>query len=75
VLIEIKPGDDLRIDEQNLLDLCDAELGTDNHNPSPELRKGFFLGFRCLEQQFRVIGVSAAALLAGSSVIYVKAGE
>lgn len=73
MIIEIKPGDDLRIDEQNLLDLCDAEIGTDN--PSPELRKGFFLGFRCLEQQFRVIGVSAAALLAGSSVIYVKAGE
>lgn len=71
MVVEIKVGDDKRIDEQNLLDLCDSEIGTDN----PELRKGFFLGFRCLEQQFRVIGVSAASLLVGSSVIYVKAGE
>jgi len=46
MIIEIKPGDDKRIDEQNLLDLCDAELGADN--TSPELRKGFFLGFRSI---------------------------
>lgn len=71
MVIEIKTGDDSRIDEQNLLDLCDSEIGPGNL----ELRKGFFLGFRCLEQQFRVIGVSAAALLNGSMVIYVKGGE
>lgn len=71
MVIEIQVGEDTRIDEQNLLDLCEAEIGSDN----ADVRKGFFLGFRCLERQFRVIGVSPAALLKGSSVIYIKAGE